>query len=299
MKPWFELAHLGLREVKEVGNLVSHEAEGYSALHFASYYNRPQATKLLLEAKANVNERCGNLELTPLWFATLPEIITLLLNANADPTIVNKYGTTPLHKIECLPCLEVYLQHGAPIDIKNQSGWTPIHSMSASMSFSEVGAMVRLLNSRGYNLEIESDDGWTSGQLIRTREPHYNVPLNFPQRTIPEELKSLPKIKKLCAIAWDPTNSYDDLLVSPAQRFINILVSALEEHDGTLPESAPDFLLNLCLEKSDATCFFNEDLCESFFSIVCQLPLHTKLAVIIIVTICNVSVGWVRNILHI
>jgi ankyrin repeat protein len=104
----FEAAALGyldrLRERLEedpsrVGSL---SADGYTALHFAAFFAKPEAARTLLEAGAPVNVVASNeMRVQPLHSAAASrqtEICRLLLAAGADVNARQAGGFTPLHE---------------------------------------------------------------------------------------------------------------------------------------------------------------------------------------------------------
>lgn len=76
---------------------------GFTPLHAAAQYDRPDAVRALLDAGAEVNVRDddGN---TPLMYAvrspwTSPEVVQLLRDRGGDPTIENQQGNSPLSRV--------------------------------------------------------------------------------------------------------------------------------------------------------------------------------------------------------
>jgi ankyrin repeat protein len=75
------------------------DRRGFTALHFAAQQSQTEAVKVLLESGAPVDplDRFGN---TPLWRAVFNSpgneaTVQVLLNAGANPDIVNEAGATP------------------------------------------------------------------------------------------------------------------------------------------------------------------------------------------------------------
>ncbi|WP_281928490.1 ankyrin repeat domain-containing protein [Roseibium album] len=63
------------------------------------------------------------------------ELVSVLLSNKADPSLVSKYGHSPLHyfaRSGDLPSLELLLNAGAPVNIFNSSGQTPMHNAIGS-----------------------------------------------------------------------------------------------------------------------------------------------------------------------
>lgn len=90
----------GIRDRLAAGDDIAlADRQGFTALHFAAQQSQTEAVSALLEAGAPVDpqDRFGN---TPLWRAVFDSrgqvaTVQLLLQAGADPDIVNEAGATP------------------------------------------------------------------------------------------------------------------------------------------------------------------------------------------------------------
>jgi uncharacterized protein len=95
--------------LKRGADIHATDKNGVTALHHAVRFRNPAAVKTLIEHGANVNQACRRNGSTPLHRAVTQtgapgtagqqavalDIIRLLLNAGADPSIANKSGKKP------------------------------------------------------------------------------------------------------------------------------------------------------------------------------------------------------------
>jgi uncharacterized protein len=114
---------------------------------------------------------------TPLHFACFfgrDEIVSLLLQHGAEVAAVsrNPMQVMPLHSAAAahsLAIVHLLLKHGAPLNSRQQQGWTALHS--AAQNGDE--AMVKLLLHHGADRTAANDDGTTPAALAaKSGHPH-------------------------------------------------------------------------------------------------------------------------------
>ncbi|KAI9763207.1 MAG: hypothetical protein M1835_007900 [Candelina submexicana] len=130
-----------------------------TALHFASYWNRPGCLKALLQAGADTNKKNkgGETALHLAAFGGKLGCVNALLQARADTDTKNKWGETALHLAasggyaDTVACL---LEHADP-NAQDDEGKTPLH-LSA---FEGHVSIVEQLLLRGADATIRSGYG--------------------------------------------------------------------------------------------------------------------------------------------
>ena len=109
--------------------------DGFTALHFAAFFNRPEIARQLISHGSDVNVAARNtMKVTPLHSAAAArsrEIVRLLL------------------------------EHGADADARQQGGWRAVHAAAQNGDFE----MVRDLLQRGADPVARNDDGKTPGEM--------------------------------------------------------------------------------------------------------------------------------------
>jgi uncharacterized protein len=139
----FETAALG--DTKALAALVaddpsqinSYSADGFTALHFAGFFSQPSAARLLLEQGAD--------------YAAVAK---------------NASQVMPLHSAAAgrnLASVHDLLTRGAPVNARQQHGWTALHSAAQNGDLE----MVDLLLKHGADPSIKNCDGMTALDLAR------------------------------------------------------------------------------------------------------------------------------------
>jgi ankyrin repeat protein len=137
----FEAASVGdverLHElVPDVSAATAWSNDGFTALHLAAFFGRPEASRLLIERGADVEASARNVRFAagahPLHSAVAgqhPEIVALLLAAGADPNRTQHGGFTPLleaAQLGSLDLAELLLAHGADPRARLENGTTAL-----------------------------------------------------------------------------------------------------------------------------------------------------------------------------
>ncbi len=140
----FEAASLGrLDKLKQYAGdrsqLNSHSKDGFTALHFACFFQQAEAVRVLLEAGAAV-----------------------------DAVAANPMKVMPLHSAASARNLEaarLLLEHGAPVNASQQAGWVPIHSAAQNGG----RAMVELLLKHKADPRLANDEGKSPAAVAREK----------------------------------------------------------------------------------------------------------------------------------
>ncbi|MBI3478713.1 MAG: ankyrin repeat domain-containing protein [Acidobacteria bacterium] len=153
----FEAASLGrldrLREcLRDAAAVNSYSKDGFTALHFASYFGQPDSARLLLAQ-----------------------------GAKADAVASNPTQVMPLHSAASarnLDAARLLLEHGAPVNAQQQLGWVPIHAAALNGD----RPMVDLFLKHGADPTIANDDGKTAAKVARDKG-HSEIADLLEQRT--------------------------------------------------------------------------------------------------------------------
>jgi ankyrin repeat protein len=140
----FEAASLGRLErlqecLHDAAAIHSYSKDGFTALHFACYFSQSEAARLLLEK-----------------------------GAKFDAVAHNAMRVMPLHSAASarnLAAASLLVEHGAPVNARQQGGWVPIHAAAQNGD----GDMVDLLLAHGADAEIANDEGKTAAMVARDK----------------------------------------------------------------------------------------------------------------------------------
>ena len=110
----------------------AYSADGFTALHFAGFFGKPEAAKALLEVGAEVNAYSTNdLRVQALHSAAAGrhiEVCRVLIAAGADVNATQRHGFTPLHAAAQhgdVEMVELFLSAGADPSAATDDGATP------------------------------------------------------------------------------------------------------------------------------------------------------------------------------
>jgi ankyrin repeat protein len=164
--------YVGLPEVSEA---IRAALPGIDVFEAASMGDGERVAQLLEAMPELVHARSGD-GFTALHFAAFfsrPEAAALLIAAGADPAAVsdNPMAVQPLHSAAAARSVEtcrVLLEGGAPPDAPQHQGWTAL--MSAAKHGFE--PLVDLLLAHGARPDVRADDGRTAADLAAEAGHH-------------------------------------------------------------------------------------------------------------------------------
>ncbi|NXX57135.1 NFKB2 factor, partial [Scopus umbretta] len=138
---------------------ASQDENGDTPLHLAIIHEQTAVIKQLIEVivsipKQQITNISNNLQQTPLHLAVItkqPQVVQLLLQARADPTLVDRYGNSLVHLAlqagdeEMLRTLLAHLGSAAPylLHLPNFHGLLPVHLAVKAKSLACLDLLVR------------------------------------------------------------------------------------------------------------------------------------------------------------
>jgi ankyrin repeat protein len=113
--------------------------DGFTALHFAAFFSRPEIARDLIRHGADVSAVARNpMKVMPL------------------------HSATAAHSWEIV---RILLDNGAPADARQEGGWTPLHEAAQSGEQEIVKALIE----HGADPQARSDDGKTPAQMAQAK----------------------------------------------------------------------------------------------------------------------------------
>ena len=165
--------------LQKAANVDAAEADGTTALHWASYRDDVESADLLIRAGARVNA-ANDLGATPLWTASLngsEAMVRRLLSAGANPNAALVAGETPVmvaSRSGKPVVVEQLIASGANVNARAARGQTPL-MWAVSQKHPDV---VKVLLAHGADVSARSDV-WSQVMAV---PPHGYLPYN---KTIP------------------------------------------------------------------------------------------------------------------
>ena len=140
----FEASSLGRLDqlvvcLRDPSALNSRSKDGFTALHFACYFGQAETVRVLLEK-----------------------------GAAPDAVASNPMQVMPLHSAASArnaAAARLLLEHGAPVNARQQSGYAPLHAAAQNGDL----AMVELLLQYGGDAKAANDDGKTPAMIAREK----------------------------------------------------------------------------------------------------------------------------------
>jgi uncharacterized protein len=117
---------------RDPGSAKDWSADGFTALHFAAFFARPEIARELIRHGADIAAVAKNpMKVTPLHSAAAAhsgEIVRLLVENGAPPNVQQEGGWTPLHEAAQIgdkDMVKVLLEHGSDPQMCSNDGKTP------------------------------------------------------------------------------------------------------------------------------------------------------------------------------
>lgn len=165
--------------LKQGANVNATQADGTTALHWASYRDDLESADLLIRSGANINAR-NDLGATPLWAACQngsESIVRRLLSAGANPNVALLLGETPMMvaaRSGNPAVVEMLAAKGANVNARAARGQTAL-MWAVAQKHPEV---VKVLIAHGADIHARSE-AWTEVMAV---SPHGYLDYN---RAIP------------------------------------------------------------------------------------------------------------------
>lgn len=153
----------------------------HSLLYRVAGGGNVRIAELLLDHRAEVNWRDGELDETPLHVAAsqgFPDMVGLLLDHGAKPNVKNLRGASPLHRAvgsyqasrtnEFLAVIKLLLDNGADVNLRDEYQWTPLHWLALDEDGWAIDLLEPLLKA-GADRNAAGHNGQTALQIAEQR----------------------------------------------------------------------------------------------------------------------------------
>lgn len=151
------------------------EEEGPSGIHLAAVSGNLRMAKQLIKKGADINAKGGPGQQTPLMTAVLQgqaNMVGMLLDKGADPTIGEKDGYTPVHGAAYqgrANVMKILIDKGFDLNEMHRDGFTPLHRACWGKEQRHTDT-VKLLLKAGVDPEQPSSNGVACIQMTRNEE---------------------------------------------------------------------------------------------------------------------------------
>ena len=154
------------------------------------------AVWLLDEKGADVNATTSDGE-APLHRAPTPDIVSVLLDHGADPTLLNCIGWTPLmqrvksYAIDTVACLLQYPSVRATVNVQDHKGDTALHYACRCVRIQHAAPIARLLLQANADPNVTNNEGLAPLAFLRAHYPNRHDIIALLERAPDSEKASL------------------------------------------------------------------------------------------------------------
>ena len=132
---------------------VNHSVHNWQGFFKAVEKNDIEEVKRLL-GEGNIVIQRNVFEQSPLHFTKTKEMVEVLLNYGANVHVRDKNGNTFLHKVDRVDLVQVFLDYGINVNATNNYGATPLHMVKKV-------EVLQVLLARGANINATDKFGRT------------------------------------------------------------------------------------------------------------------------------------------
>lgn len=163
--------------------LCSEDEVGDTPLHWAIREGHENVVSTLLESLSSIQFSSPSMMEQPYTFTSSGLFVSsqgiTLLPIQAHP---NEDGESPLHLAACTASPSIVsrlLRHGAPPNLRDGTGWTPLHHAAAAGHESVVRVIVDHAHSTSAQANVEGPRGWGSFVDLNVLDWEGNSPLHL------------------------------------------------------------------------------------------------------------------------